>query len=119
MISGEKLAKIELNLMTTIKGLRAKQKEDATTIANALAKAEKAERQANDLRAQLKRANEVERKNVERLKGMYKIEAANEALRREKEAAQVTYLGEGRVGLRIDHDYNVADCSGRGEYPCR
>lgn len=86
---GEKLAKIELNLMTVIKGLRAKQKEDATTISTAVTKAEKAERQVNELKTQLKRANEVERKNVERLKGMYKTDAANEALRREKESAQV------------------------------
>lgn len=87
---GEKLAKIELNLMTTIKSLRVKQKEDEKTTSAALARAEKVEKQLVDLKAQLKRANEIEKKNTERLKGMYKIEAANEALRREKEAAQAT-----------------------------
>ena len=87
--------------MTTIKSLRAKQKEDATITTNALAKAEKAERQANDLKAQLKRANDAERKNVERLKGIYKIDAANEALRREKESDQVsTWRGVGADSRR-------------------
>jgi len=75
--------------MTTIKSLRAKQKEDERTLTASLSRAEKAERQVTDLKAQLKKANEIERKNTERLKGMYKIEAANEALRREKETAQV------------------------------
>ena len=83
------MAKIELNLMTTIKSLRAKQKEDAATTAAALSRAERADKQLADLKAQLKKANEIEKKNTERLKGMYKIEAANEALRREKENAQV------------------------------
>ena len=86
---GEKLAKIELNLMTTIKSLRAKQKEDERATNAALSRAERADKQVTDLKAQLKKANEIEKKNTERLKGMYKIEAANEALRREKEAAQV------------------------------
>jgi hypothetical protein len=89
---GEKLAKIELNLMTTIKGLRVKQKDDERTMATALSRAEKAEKQAIELKAQLKKANEIEKKNTERLKGMYRIEATNEALRREKEAAQVPPL---------------------------
>jgi TATA element modulatory factor len=87
---GEKLAKIELNLMTTIKGLRAKQKEDEKTTVAAVSRAERAEKQAIELKAQLKKANEIEKKNTERLKGMYRIEASNEALRREKEAAQVS-----------------------------
>ena len=75
--------------MTTIKSLRSKQKEDERTFTNALSRAEKAEKQTTDLKAQLKKANDIEKKNTERLKGMYKIEAANEALRREKENAQV------------------------------
>lgn len=77
--------------MTTIKSLRSKQKEDERTFANALSRAEKVEKQSADLKLQLKKAQEIERKNTERLKGMYKIEAANEALRREKENAQVCY----------------------------
>jgi hypothetical protein len=89
---GEKLAKIELTLMTTIKNLRAKQKEDTTTTTSAVSRAEKAEKQLVDVKAQLKKANEIEKKNTERLKGMYKTEAANEALRREREAAQVLTL---------------------------
>jgi hypothetical protein len=76
--------------MTTIKSLRSKQKEDERTLSTSLLRAEKAEKQTIDLKLQLKRASEIEKKNTERLKGMYKIEAANEALRREKEAAQVT-----------------------------
>ena len=75
--------------MTTIKSLRAKQKEDAVATTAALSRAEKADKQLADLKAQLKKANDIEEKNTERLKGMYKIEAANEALRREKENAQV------------------------------
>ena len=75
--------------MTTIKSLRAKQKEDAVTISSAISRAEKAEKQQADLKLQLRKANEIEKKNMERLKAMYKIEAANEALRREKDAAQV------------------------------
>jgi DNA repair exonuclease SbcCD ATPase subunit len=75
--------------MTTIKSLRAKQKEDERTLTASLSRAEKAEKQVTDLKAQLKKASEIEKKNTERLKGMYKIEAANEALRREKETAQV------------------------------
>lgn len=75
--------------MTTIKSLRAKQKDDATTTNAALSRAEKAEKQLTEMRTQLKRANEIEKKNTERLKGMYKMEAENEALRREREAAQV------------------------------
>lgn len=76
--------------MTTIKSLRAKQKEDEKTTSTALSRAEKADRQLADTRAQLKRAQDVERKNVERLRGMYKIEAANETLRREQEVANAT-----------------------------
>jgi hypothetical protein len=86
---GEKLAKIELNLTTVIKSLRAKQKEDANTVTTSLSRADKAERQLSEIKLQLKKANEIEKKNTERLKSMYKIEAANEALRREKENAQV------------------------------
>ena len=86
---GEKLAKIELNLMTTIKTLRAKQKEDSNTTNAAISRAERADKQLVEMRNQLKRASEIEKKNTERLKGMYKIEAANEALRREKDGAQV------------------------------
>ena len=78
--------------MSVIKTLRAKQKEDAATTATALSRAEKADKQLADLKSQLKKANEIEKKNTERLKGMYKIEAANEALRREKENAQVLSL---------------------------
>jgi hypothetical protein len=89
--------------MTTIKSLRAKQKEDAATTSSALSRAEKAEKQFADLRLQLKRANDIEKKNTERLKGMYKIEAANEVLRREKDAAQVLFVienfTEGRLRL--------------------
>jgi len=77
--------------MTTIKSLRSKQKEEERTFASALSRAEKAEKQSSDLKLQLKKAQEIERMNTERLKGMYKIEAANEALRREKETAQVCY----------------------------
>jgi hypothetical protein len=89
---GEKLAKIELTLMTTIKTLRAKQKEDTVTTTSAVSRAEKAEKQLVDVKAQLKKANEIEKKNTERLRGMYKTEAANEALKREREAAQVLAL---------------------------
>ena len=77
--------------MTTIKSLRSKQKEDERTFASALSRVEKAEKQSSDLKLQLKKAQDIERMNTERLKGMYKIEAANEALRREKESAQVSY----------------------------
>jgi hypothetical protein len=98
LMAGEKLARIELNLMTTIKSLRARQKEDAQAISTALSKAEKAERQLADAKAQLKRAQDVERKNVERLKGMYKFEAANETLRREHEHAQVPHPPFWRYG---------------------
>jgi pyridoxine 5'-phosphate synthase PdxJ len=75
--------------MTTIKTLRAKQKEDTATTTSAVSRAEKAEKQLLDVKAQLKKANEIEKKNTERLKGMYRTEAANEALKREREAAQV------------------------------
>jgi hypothetical protein len=75
--------------MTTIKSLRSKQKEDERTVITALSRAEKAEKQVTELKTQLKKAQEIERKNTERLKGMYKIEAANEVLRREKESTQV------------------------------
>jgi TATA element modulatory factor len=90
LIAGEKLAKIELTLMTTIKSLRAKQKEDEKITSSALSRAEKADRQLAETRTQLKRGQDVERKNTERLRGMYKIESANETLRREQEVAQAT-----------------------------
>jgi TATA element modulatory factor len=86
---GEKLAKIELNLTTIIKSLRAKQKEDTSTVIASLNRAERTEKQLGEIKLQLKKANDIERKNTERLKIMYKIEAANEALRREKETIQV------------------------------
>jgi TATA element modulatory factor len=109
---GEKLAKIELNLMTTIKSLRVKQKEDAATTNAALSRAEKADKQLLDMKAQLRRANEIEKKNTERLKGMYKIEAANEVLRREREAAQVFCSGK---HFDIGYDCNVTERTcGRG-----
>jgi hypothetical protein len=67
-----------------------KQKEDEKTISAGLSRAEKADKQLLEMKAQLKRASEIEKKNIERLKGMYKIEAANDALKREKEVAQVS-----------------------------
>jgi len=87
--------------MTTIKALRAKQKEDSATIASTTFRAEKAEKLSTELKAQLKRANEVEKKNTERLKGMYKIEATNELLRREKDMAQVALLS--RIMAELDY----------------
>ena len=95
LMVGEKLAKIELNLMTNIKSLRAKQKEETNTTNAAISRAERADKQLVEMRNQLKRANEIEKKNAERLKGMYKIEAANEALRREKDGAQVCLRRKG------------------------
>ena len=95
LMVGEKLAKIELNLMTNIKSLRAKQKEETNTTNAAISRAERADKQLVEMRNQLKRANEIEKKNTERLKGMYKIEAANEALRREKDGAQVCLRRKG------------------------
>ena len=94
---GEKLAKVELNLMTTIKSLRAKQKEDTSLLTTAQSRADKSEKQLADLKLQLKKANEIEKKNTERLKAMYKIEAANEAMKRERDAAQVRFA----VGRRL------------------
>jgi TATA element modulatory factor len=73
--------------MTTIKSLRIKQKEDATAVSTAQSRAEKAEKQLADLKSQLKKASEIEKKNTERLKVMYKIEAASEALKRERDSA--------------------------------
>lgn len=105
---GEKLAKIELNLMTTIKSLRTKQKEDAMTTNAALSRAEKSDKQLLDMKAQLRRANEIERKNTERLKGMYKTEATNDVLRREKEAAQV-FCSEKHSD--VDYDYSITKCT--------
>ena len=96
---GEKLAKIELNLMTTIKSLRAKQKEDEKSVSTALTRADRAEKILQETKLQLRKAQEIEKKNTERLKNMYKIEATNEALRREKEAAQTTILAL-QTGLR-------------------
>ena len=75
--------------MTTIKSLRVKQKEDQVTTNTALSKSEKSEKQLLELKSQLKKAQEIEKKNTERLKGMYKIEASNELLKREKDSAQV------------------------------
>lgn len=116
LIKGEKLAKIELTLMTTIKSLRAKQKEDASTTTSAVARAEKAEKQLTDVKAQLKKANEIEKKNTERLKGMYKTEATNEALKREREAAQV--LAPNDIA-EIGHYCNVTDCACRSSFTSR
>jgi hypothetical protein len=93
LIIGEKLAKIELNLTTIIKSLRAKQKEDERTVNTALTRAERAEKSLQETRLQLRKAQEIEKKNTERLKSMYKIEASNEALRRDKEAALATITG--------------------------
>jgi hypothetical protein len=106
------LAKIELNLMTTIKSLRAKQKEDATATNTAISRAERAEKQLAEMKAQLKKANEIEKKNTERLKGMYKIEAANEALRKEKEVAQV-FQPPKDIILMLDYNYYITEFSFR------
>ena len=93
LIVGEKLAKIELNLTTIIKSLRAKQKEDERTVNTALTRAERAEKSLQETRLQLRKAQEIEKKNTERLKSMYKIEGSNDSLRRDKEAALATITG--------------------------
>lgn len=79
--------------MTTIKSLRAKQKEDEKTVNTALSRADRAEKSLQETKLQLRKAQEIEKKNTERLKSMYKIEASNEALRRDKEAALATIAG--------------------------
>ena len=90
LIVGEKLAKIELNLMTTIKSLRAKQKEDERSLSTAVSRADRAEKSLQETKLQLRKAQDIEKKNTERLRSMYKIEATNEVLRREKETALTT-----------------------------
>lgn len=79
--------------MTTIKSLRAKQKEDEKTVNTALSRADRAEKALQETKLQLRKAQEIEKKNTERLKSMYKIEASNEALRRDKDAALATIAG--------------------------
>jgi len=97
--------------MTTIKSLRAKQKEDEKTVNTAISRADRAEKALQETKLQLRKAQEIEKKNTDRLKSMYKIEASNEALRRDKEAALATIAGlqtalqeaEGRIEEVMGH----------------
>ncbi|KAK9447798.1 TATA element modulatory factor 1 TATA binding-domain-containing protein [Limtongia smithiae] len=87
---GESLSKLELKSMTTIKRLRAAERENDKTVQDARKKQERAEKEAADLREKMRKAAESEKKAMERVKSLAKIEADAELVRRERDSLKAT-----------------------------
>lgn len=91
---GQILSKNELKHMTTIKNLRARERESDRHIKDAQKRQENAEREANKLRDQLRTLQDVEKKVNEAIKARTKAENENESLKKEKQLHLVSHLSK-------------------------
>jgi hypothetical protein len=89
---GQILSKNELKHMTTIKNLRARERESDRYIKDARGRQETAEREANKLRDQLRTLQDVDKKVNEAIKARTKAENENESLKKEKQLNLVGFF---------------------------
>ncbi|KAJ8099401.1 TATA element modulatory factor 1 TATA binding-domain-containing protein [Lipomyces tetrasporus] len=90
LLEGETLSKNELKHMTTIKRLRAAEKESERQAQEAKRRQERAEKESADLRERLRKANEIERKQSERIKILAKSDSEVDILKRERDTLKDT-----------------------------
>ncbi|KAK9324668.1 TATA element modulatory factor 1 TATA binding-domain-containing protein [Lipomyces orientalis] len=90
LLEGETLSKNELKHMTTIKRLRGVEKESDRQAQEAKRRQERAEKEAADLRERLRKANEIERKQSERIKILAKSDSEVDILKRERDTLKDT-----------------------------
>ncbi|KAK9477132.1 TATA element modulatory factor 1 TATA binding-domain-containing protein [Lipomyces japonicus] len=87
---GETLSKTELKNMNTIKRLRNAERDAERRIQDALRRSERSDKEANDLRERLRKANEIERKQSDRIKLLAKSDAEVDILKRERDLMKTT-----------------------------
>ncbi|KAK9428674.1 TATA element modulatory factor 1 TATA binding-domain-containing protein [Lipomyces doorenjongii] len=90
LLEGETLSKNELKHMTTIKRLRNAEREAERQAQEAKRRQERAEKEAADLRERLRKANEIERKQSERIKILAKSDSEVDILKRERDTLKGT-----------------------------
>ncbi|KAK9485571.1 TATA element modulatory factor 1 TATA binding-domain-containing protein [Lipomyces starkeyi] len=90
LLEGETLSKNELKHMTTIKRLRTAEREAERQAHEAKRRQERAEKEAADLRERLRKANEIERKQSERIKILAKSDSEVDILKRERDTLKGT-----------------------------
>ncbi|KAK9466594.1 TATA element modulatory factor 1 TATA binding-domain-containing protein [Lipomyces arxii] len=90
LLEGETLSKQELKHMTTIKRLRAAEREGERIVQDAKKRQEKAEKEAIELREKLRKASEIERKQSERIRILAKSESEVDILKREQDLLKST-----------------------------
>ena len=86
MEEGQKLSQTELKHMSIIKKLRAKSGEDEKRLADSRRLAERYEQAAREMQEKVKKAEAAERRAVERLNTLPKLEKELETLKAEREA---------------------------------
>ncbi|KAK9364990.1 TATA element modulatory factor 1 TATA binding-domain-containing protein [Lipomyces kononenkoae] len=90
LLEGETLSKNELKHMTTIKRLRTAEREADRLAQDAKRRQERAEKEAADMRERLRKANEIERKQSERIKILAKSDSEVDILKRERDSLKTT-----------------------------
>ncbi|KAK9386339.1 TATA element modulatory factor 1 TATA binding-domain-containing protein [Lipomyces mesembrius] len=90
LLEGETLSKNELKHMTTIKRLRSAERETERQAQEAKRRQERAEKEAADLRERLRKANEIERMQSERIKILAKSDSEVDILKRERDTLKGT-----------------------------
>ncbi|KAK9364221.1 TATA element modulatory factor 1 TATA binding-domain-containing protein [Lipomyces starkeyi] len=90
LLEGETLSKNELKHMTTIKRLRSAERDAERQAQEAKRRQERAEKEAADLRERLRKANEIERKQSERIKILAKSDSEVDILKRERDTLKGT-----------------------------
>ena len=87
---GEKLSMIEMKHLSTIKKLRAQKTVDDKAQVEAVKRTERIEKESIDLRIQLRKSQDIEKLQGERIRGYAQMEATLSALRLEKIQSEST-----------------------------
>ncbi|KAK7205676.1 TATA element modulatory factor 1 TATA binding-domain-containing protein [Myxozyma melibiosi] len=90
MQEGEQLSKNELRHMSLIKKLRLAERESERAVSDAQKRQERAEKEASELRDRLRKANEIERKQSERIRLLAKSDSEVDILKRERDSLKAT-----------------------------
>jgi len=90
MEEGQKLSKVELRHMSTIKKLRASILEDERRTAQARKGMEKAEQEMQNAKEKTKRAEDAERRGVEKIKTLSRMEKDYQTLKAELDSQSAT-----------------------------
>lgn len=90
LMEGEQLSKNELKHMSVIKKLRISEREAEKAAADAQRKQERAEKDLVDCRERLRKSNEIERKQSERIKILAKSDSEVDILKRERDSLKAT-----------------------------